>query len=281
MTASSPKLFNATALSFAQHRAQKRQARTGHSFLYQRAVQDAASRLEDINRRFGHAVLIGGADGRALLTSALPETRQPTQFDYVQTPHELTGQYDLILSLLELQSDEALPQTLTKFRQHLSADGLLLAAQFGGDTLNELRQSLYGTDQQVFGGAMARVFPLVDYSKAALLLGRAGLALPVVDTDRVSVHYGHLKSLVSDLRDLGLTNSLTARDTRPLSRMWWMTLQQIYAAHFARADGKLRASFDILWLTGWAPHANQQKPLKPGSAKMRLSDALKTQERKL
>ena len=113
-----------------------------------------------------------------------------------------------------------------------------------------------------------------------MLLGRTGLALPVVDTDRLTVSYGELGSLISDLRDLGLTNSLAARDTRYLSRHWLQVLRETYSEHFSRKDGKLMASFEILWLTGWAPHESQQKPLKPGSAKMRLSDALKTDETK-
>ena len=123
---------------------------------------------------------------------------------------------------------------------------------------------------------------MVDYSQAAMLLGKIGLALPVVDTDRITVFYSALENLISDLRDLGLSNSLIARDKRSLPKAWWVKLNEIYAQHFSREDdGKLKATFEILWLTGWAPHESQQKPLKPGSAKMRLSDALKTQEQKL
>ena len=122
---------------------------------------------------------------------------------------------------------------------------------------------------------------MVDYSQSAMLLGRTGLALPVVDMDRFTVSYSKLSSLINDLRDLGLSNVLSARDTRPLPRNWLKSLQDNYAAHFARADGKLNATFEIIWMTGWAPHESQQKPLKPGSAKMRLADALKTDETKL
>jgi len=104
---------------------------------------------------------------------------------------------------------------------------------------------------------------MVDYSQAAMLLGRVGLALPVVDMDRLTVHYSELSSLVSDLRDLGLTNTLAARETRPLTRRWREALQASYKTHFARGDGKLKASFEIVWMTGWAPHGSQQKPLKP------------------
>ena len=282
MNTSPPKLFDEKALAFAKSRARKRQARRGGSFLYQRAAQDAASRLEDIQRQFKHAVMIGAQDGRNLFKSEISSDRIPETFDYVQSGDQLTDKYDLIISLLELQSDDALPDTLMNFRRHLSPDGLLLVAQFGGESLTELRQSLYGTDQAILGGATPRIFPMVDYSQAAMLLGRIGLALPVVDTDRITVFYTELKNLVSDLRDLGLTNSLIARDKRSLSKRWWVRLNKTYAEHFAREDdGKLKATFEILWLTGWAPHESQQKPLKPGSAKMRLSDALKTREQKL
>ena len=193
----------------------------------------------------------------------------------------LSGPYDLILSIFDLQSDDNIPDTLMRYRQHLAADGLLLIAFLGGETLTEFRQSLYAADQEILGGASARVYPMVDYSQSAMLLGRTGLALPVVDMDRFTVSYGKLSSLISDMRDLGLSNVLSARDMRPLSRKWLAHLKESYLAHFAREDGKLQATFEIIWMTGWAPHESQQKPLKPGSAKMRLADALKTDETKL
>ena len=281
MSSSPPKIFNPKARNLAAQRAARRQARTGPSFLYRRAAEDAASRLEDINRTFSRAVLIGQVDSRHLITEHLSAVRQPEQFDYVSDVSDLDGQYEVILSIFELQSDDRIPETLMSCRKHLSPDGLLLIAFLGGETLNELRQSLYAADQEILGGATARVYPMVDYSQAAMLLGRIGLALPVVDTDRVSVAYGKLDSLISDLRDIGLTNVLAARDARPLSRGWLTALKDTYRSHFAREDGKFLATFEILWMTGWAPHESQQKPLKPGSAKMRLADALKTKETKL
>lgn len=265
----------------AQSRSAKRQTRSGLSFLYLRTAEDAASRLEDINRQFSRAVLVGETDGRNIIKSNLILDRQPANFERVKSPGDLEGSFDLILSLLDLQSDDAIPETLQTYRKHLTPDGLLLVAFFGGETLTELRQSLYGADQDMFGGATARVFPMVDYSQAAMLLGRTGLALPVVDMDRLTVSYGKLSSLISDLRDLGLTNVLAARDSRPLRRKWLARLNETYASNFARADGKLNATFEIVWMTGWAPHESQQKPLKPGSARMRLADALKTNERKV
>lgn len=281
MSTSPPNIFNPRAKKLAEYRSLRRQARSDMSFLYKRAAEDAASRLEDINRQFSRAVLIGKLDGRDIIAENLRYNRRPEHFDHLGNAGELNESYDLIISIFELQSDDQVPETLTHCRKFLAPDGLLLTAFLGGESLNELRQSLYATDQDNFGGATARVFPMIDYSQAAMLLGRTGLALPVVDTDRVSIAYGKLESLISDLRDLGLTNFLAARDTRPLSQKWLQTLIARYQEHFARQDGKLIATFEIIWMTGWAPHESQQKPLKPGSAKMRLADALKTQERKL
>ena len=281
MNTSPPKIFNRRAQNLAQQRSAKRQARAGLSFLYKRAAEDAASRLEDINRQFTHAILVGAVDGRNVIEAQLPPERRPAKFDYQDTPSVLSGPYDLILSIFDLQSDDNIPDTLMRYRQHLAADGLLLIAFLGGETLTEFRQSLYAADQEILGGASARVYPMVDYSQSAMLLGRTGLALPVVDMDRFTVSYGKLSSLISDMRDLGLSNVLSARDMRPLSRKWLAHLKESYLAHFAREDGKLQATFEIIWMTGWAPHESQQKPLKPGSAKMRLADALKTDETKL
>lgn len=281
MNTSPPKIFNSQARDLAQKRSAKRQARQGVSFLYERAIADTASRLEDINRKFDRAVIVGRIDGREDLSSHLVPHRKPEAFEHAAAPSDLDGAYDVIISIFELQSDDGIPETLMRYRKHLSPDGLLLIGFLGGETLTEMRQSLYAADQKVLGGATARVYPMVDYSQSAMLLGRVGLALPVVDMDRVTVHYGELQSLVSDLRDLGLTNSLAARDTRPVTSKWWAAFNASYAKHFSREDGKLKATFEIVWMTGWAPHESQQKPLKPGSAKMRLADALKTEEKKI
>ena len=281
MDTSPPKIFNPRARELAKARSARRQARSGLSFLLIRTAEDAASRLEDINRRFTRAALICAADMRGEIKSNLRADRQPEAFDYVETPAALTGRYDLILSLFELQSDDDIPAALMRCRQHLAPDGMLLIGFLGGETLTELRQSLYAADQSVLGGAAARVYPMIDYSQAAMLLGRTGLALPVVDMDRVTVHYSALAGLVSDLRDLGLTNVLAARTAQPLSRHWLKALTTSFKTHFARDDDKLKTTFEIIWMTGWAPHESQQKPLKPGSAKMRLADALKTKETKI
>ena len=274
-------IFDAKAQSLANARAARRQQRNGVSFLLSRAAKDAASRINDINRKFENALIIGPFDVRDLILAELPQDKQPAQFDYCDTVDGIEGHYALIINLLNLQSDEALPQTLIHMRNHLKADGLFLGALFGGNTLTELRQTLYAADQALLGGVAARIIPMVDYSQCAALLGHAGLALPVVDTDRFTVSYKALPTLVSDLRDLGLSNSLTARVKTRLPKTYPSKAAALYAQHFSREDGKLNCQFEILWMSGWAPHDSQQKPLKPGSAKMRLGDALGAAEQKL
>jgi len=237
--------------------------------------------MADIARSFERAVIIGPFDARGLILAALPQNKHPARFDYVQNAENLDGPYELIISLLHLQSDEALPQTLINYRNQLTADGLFLGALFGGATLTELRQTLYATDQALLGGVAARIIPMVDYSQCAALLGHAGLALPVVDTDRFTVSYKALPTLISDLRDLGLSNTLAMRAKTRLPKAYFAAAEALYKQHFAREDGKLQCQFEILWMSGWAPHDSQQKPLKPGSAKMRLGDALGAVEQKI
>lgn len=163
----------------------------------------------------------------------------------------------------------------------LAADGLMLGAYFGGATLTELRQSLYRVESEQMGGLTPRVAPMIDFSQSASLLQRAGFALPVVDTDRFTLNYETLGKLLSDLRDAGETNILSDRQKAPLNRAFYHALQTELKDSYRAPNGRFAISFEIMWATGWAPHASQQKPLKPGSAKMRLSDALGVTEQKL
>lgn len=186
---------------------------------------------------------------------------------------------DLVISLLTLQSANDPLAVLSSYRSALKPDGLLLVAMFGGDSLSELRTALYAADQARFGGLTPRIFPFANHTQTAGLLSRAGLALPVVDTDRFTVNYAQLQTWVEDLRDIGATNTVSARDKRYVGKGF---LRKTEAAHKRTEDGiRFPVQFEILWLTGWAPDASQQKPLKPGSAKMRLADALGTEEKKL
>lgn len=182
------------------------------------------------------------------------------------------------MSLLALQSVNDLPGALLQIRRALRPDGLLLACLFGGDTLTELRQSFAAAESELEGGASPRVAPFADVRSAGGLLQRAGYALPVVDLERVTVRYGGAFGLMGDLRAMGLTNALAERRRTPLRRATLMRTAAIYAERFADPDGRVRATFDMVWLSGWSPHESQQKPLKPGSAKARLADALGTAE---
>jgi SAM-dependent methyltransferase len=185
---------------------------------------------------------------------------------------------DLALSALALHVVNDLPGTLAQIRRALKPDGLFLAALPGGETLTELRQSFAAAESEIEGGVSPRVSPFADVRELGALLQRAGLALPVADTDRLTVRYATPFHLLRDLRGMGATNALVERRRTPLKRATLQRMAEIYAERFSDPDGRVRASFDIVWLSGWAPHESQQQPLRPGSAKARLADALKTIE---
>jgi SAM-dependent methyltransferase len=185
---------------------------------------------------------------------------------------------DLAVSALALQWVNDLPGTLAQIRRALRPDGLFLAALLGGDTLTELRQSFAAAEAEIEGGVSPRVAPFADMRDVGALLQRAGFALPVADVDRLIVRYDTPFGLMQDLRGMGATNVLLERRRTPLKRATLQRMVQIYAERFSDPDGRLRATFDIVWLSGWAPHESQQQPLRPGSARTRLADALKTTE---
>ena len=188
------------------------------------------------------------------------------------------GTLDLAVSVLGLHVVNDLPGTLTQIRRALKPDGLFLGALLGGQTLQELRAVLAEAEAEIFGGASPRVAPFSDLRDLGALLQRAGFALPVTDLDRVIVRYPNLFGLFRDLRAMGATNALADRSRTPVGRRLFLRAAELYAARFADADGRLRATFEIVWLSGWSPHESQQKPLKPGSARMRLADALGVKE---
>lgn len=185
---------------------------------------------------------------------------------------------DLVTSTLALHWTNDLPGVLAQIRRALKPDGLFLGAIFGGSTLTELRWALTQAESELTGGAGPRVSPFAGAYDGASLLQRAGFALPVADTDIATVRYEHPLRLLQDLRAMGETNVLVERSRRPLSRPVLARAFELYAERFSDPDGRVRATFEIVTLTGWAPHASQQQPLKPGSAKTRLADALKTKE---
>jgi SAM-dependent methyltransferase len=276
------------------------------TFLIERAAQDLADRLATVLRRFEYAADVGtptDAARRALATSgkvgtifgadALAGVRGLAMAGQAAAPfgdRELAvaadeealpfgdAALDLAVSLLALQFVNDLPGTLVQIRRALKPDGLLLAALAGGDTLTELRQAFIAAEAEVEDGLSPRVAPCADVRDMGALLQRAGFALPVTDVDRLTVRYASPFALMQDLRRMGACNALTERRRVPMRRATLMRMAEIYAREFADADGKVRATFDIVWLSGWSPHASQQQPLRPGSARTRLADALGSEE---
>jgi SAM-dependent methyltransferase len=259
-------------------------------FLIERAAEDLSDRLATVLRRFDRAVDLGtptGAVCRALAASGKVGTAIRTQgpsdaalaviADEEALPFR-DGALDLVVSALALQFVNDLPGTLIQVRRALKPDGLFLAALAGGDTLTELRQSFAAAEAEVEAGISPRVAPFTDVRDLGTLLQRAGFALPVTDVDRVTVRYASPIALMHDLRRMGATNPLLERSRRPLKRATLRRMTEIYAERFADRDGRIRATFEIVWLSAWAPHESQQKPLAPGSARRRLADALGTKE---
>ena len=265
------------------------------TFLLDRVAKDLSERLTAVLRRFDLAVDLGTPGGQlrhmlagggqigtmigvdALVRDSAAGAEMRIVADEEALPLR-EASLDLAVSALALHFVNDLPGTLIQIRRALKPDGLLLAALLGGDTLTELRQAFAEAEVEIEGGVSPRVAPFSDLRELGALLQRAGFALPVTDVDRVTVRYPSVFALMHDLRRMGATNVLAERRRVPLRRRTLMRMAEIYARRFADADGKLRATFEIVWLLGWAPDESQQKPLAPGSAKMRLADALGTAE---
>ena len=279
-------------------RRQRRAAALGPAtFLLDRVTDDLAERLQTVLRQFDLAVDLGtpGEAVRAALvglrsigtivaTSALPDLAIHTdQRERLVVADEEAlpfrdASLDLVVSALALQFVNDLPGTLVQIRRALKPDGLFLAALLGGETLTELRQAFAAAESDIEGGVSPHVAPFADLRDLGALLQRAGFALPVADSDRLIVRYDTVFGLVRDLRRMGATNALLDRRRTPLKRATLVRMAEIYAQRFADPDGRVRATFEIMWLSGWAPHPRQQQPLKPGSASTRLADALGARE---
>ena len=248
------------------------------TFLIDRVAEDMAERLAAVLRTFDRAADLGtptDAVRRALAGKV--GAIAGVVADEEALPFR-DGSLDLVVSALALQFVNDLPGTLIQIRRALKPDGLLLAAMIGGDTLTELRQAFAAAEAEIEGGVSPRVAPFADLRELGALLQRAGFALPVADVDRLVARYDTPLGLMHDLRRMGAANALTERRRMPLRRATLKRMMEIYAERFAGADGRVPATFEIVWLSGWAPHDSQQPPLAPGSAKTRLADALRTQE---
>jgi SAM-dependent methyltransferase len=276
--------------SLQRHRRRRAASGKEATFLLERVAGELTDRLATVLRRFDIVVDLGtpGEAVRAALlrldsigmvvgADVLPRGRPFVVADEEALPFA-DGALDLLVSALALQYVNDLPGALLQVRRALKPDGLFLAALLGGETLTELRQSFAAAESEIEGGASPRVAPFADLRDLGGLLQRAGFALPVTDVDRLTVCYGSVFDLLRDLRRMGATNSLIARRRKPLRRATLQRMAEIYALQFADPNGRVRATFDIVWLSGWAPHPDQQQPLKPGSAKARLADALGARE---
>jgi SAM-dependent methyltransferase len=261
----------------------------GGGFLRAAVVDDLAERLTAVKRDFSRTLDLGsgGRMAAALRAHGIAEVVRADVLaaEAAAGPPDLvvgeealpfaTASFDLVVATLTLQAVNDVPGALVQIRRALKPDGLLLAALLGGETLFELRTALIAAEAELTGGAAPRVAPFAGLQDLAALLQRAGFALPVADVDRLTVRYDSLFALARDLREAGAASPLAERTRTPLRRAVLLRAAEIYGERFADPDGRVRATFDIVSLSGWAPHESQPKPLAPGSATHRLADALK------
>ncbi len=263
-------------------------------FLLDIAAEEIADRIAIVERYFDTAVELHGATG--VTAQRLMQTGKVGSVIRVETDAAFAAEGDvlqvapieelplepasanLIVSPLSLHLTNDTPGTLIQIRRALKPDGLFLAAIPGSGTLQELRDVLLTAEAEMTSGASPRVAPFADVRDVGALLQRAGFALPVTDAETYTVRYDSILPLMRDLRAMGMANPLMGRSRRPLNRRFFMRAAELYAEKYSDADGRIRATFSIIYVSGWAPHESQQKPLKPGSAKVRLADALKTAE---
>ncbi|SIQ64332.1 Methyltransferase domain-containing protein [Rhizobium sp. RU35A] len=280
-------LFDLPLVTARRERAMAR-AVPGTDFLLDVAARELAERLAVVERQFDEAVeLHGGGGNAARLAMATGKIGHLTRYETSAVFGEAVSlaaledvplaeqSANLILSPLSLHLTNDTPGMLIRIRRALKPDGLLLAAIPGAGTLAELRDVLLAAEADILGGASPRVIPFADVRDIGGLLQRAGFALPVIDQENYTVRYDTLFHLMRDLKAMGMANPLIGRNNRPLTRAFFVRAAELYAERYSDPDGRIRATFSIVYASGWAPHESQQKPLKPGSARMRLADALK------
>lgn len=261
-----------------------------HNFLFDWSINQIKKRLSDIKREFPLALQIGcrhdmpdlSSHGvKKIITTDIAEQLNPD----IQADEEFfpfaSNSFDLIYSALNLHTTNDLPGTLIQIKSALKADGLFIATILGGETLYELRDSMNQIELNLTGGIHPHIAPFADMPQMGNLMQRAGFALPVIDSEKITVTYDNALKLMQDLRFMGEGNALKDRKKKFSNYNYFGQVIQDYAQKYSEPDGRIRATFEIIFLLGWAPHESQQKPLKPGSAKNRLSDALKTSEEKL
>ena len=274
-----------------RHRRRRRSLRP--AFLEEMLIAEIGQRLGDVLREFETALVFGyGAAGVAaslrgkqrfgtvIAAASVEDTGIDVVLDEEAFPFA-PASLSIIVSLLTLQGVNDLPGALVQMRQSLRPDGLLIACLFAGGTLGELRRAWLAAESTKSGGASPRVAPFADLRDLGGLLQRAGFALPVADADRTVLRYPGALALMREIKALGFGHALAARTRQAVTPGLLAAAASQYDRDNADADGKIRASVEVAWLTGWAPHDSQQKPLRPGSAAQRLADALKTREQPL
>ncbi|GLI93402.1 methyltransferase domain-containing protein [Methylocystis echinoides] len=275
-----PRIFDRALL----HRRLRRALAAGApDFLLARAADDLLDRLLTVKRDFPRALDLGAPGEHFAQAIVASGRRAPLRAnalggDVIVDEEALPfapASFDLVVSGMSLQWVNDLPGVFAQVRRILAPDGLFLACLPGGASLVELRIALAQAEEEITGGASPRVSPFVDVRDMGGLLQRAGFALPVADVDSFALRYDSVLGLMRDLRAMGAANVLVKRASRPLRRDVLARAAAIYAERFSDPDGRVRASFEIVWISGWAPHESQQQPAKPGSATMRLEDAMK------
>lgn len=281
-----------------QHRTRAAEHFADFDFLFMEGAERLFDRLMDIKRTFETGLDLGSHDGevaRALsgsakITNLMQSDISPAMAKRASQNHlpsivadeealpVKTGALDVITSNLSLHWVNDLPGALTQIRMALKPDGLFLGSIFGADTLQELRSVLADAEIELEGGLSPRVSPFADVRDLGALLQRAGFSLPVVDSDTITVRYQNPMKLLLDLRGMGEANAVVERRKTPLRRDTLLHALATYMERYADDDGRVPATFHILTMTAWAPADNQQKPLRPGSAKSRLADALDADE---
>lgn len=283
------RIFDQNRIEKFRSRAFTRYGKKG-DFLLNLLCEELQERLLTVDRKFSHAVDLFGHTGAG--TEALVNTGKVAVVDsvesdrrytsgnhaFLQRGRELmdlpTGSYDLAISLMSLSVTNDVPGVLNQIRKSLKPDGLFLGVMAGTGTLGELRESLIEAETELYGGVSPRVYPFTDIRDAGSLLQRAGFAMPVSDVENLTVRYDTIFQLIDDLRAMGMQNGLTGRSRRPVSRRFFERAAEIYAKRFSDPDGRIRASFSFIWLSGWAPDKSQQKPARPGTATISLADVL-------
>ncbi|MBB5073481.1 SAM-dependent methyltransferase [Bartonella callosciuri] len=262
----------------------------GYDFLLSYMAEDLYKRLGTVDRLFTLALDLHSHTDLAmqtLLKSGKVHSIERVETDMLYQSHgkkfhlrhreflDFPQNYcDLIVSLLSLQLTNDTPGVLSQIKHILKPDGLFLAVMAGAGTLVELRECLLQAEIEIYGGASPRIYPFADIREVGALLQRVGFALPVADIEDVTIRYNTMFDLINDLKAMGMQNALINRSRRPVSKRFFIRAAEIYAQRFSDPDGRIRAHFSFIWLSGWAPHPNQQKPIQPGSAQISLADVL-------